>query len=103
MLPQLKNLTTIRSHPLKNAVAVKQTVVIDADLRVFFVKQFAVDRNLEAHSGRALLWGGWGRGGIGRPSIRLTSIKPLGRNRELSETRPFDILDPTLESSLGQG
>src|SRR6056297_694678 len=49
MLLHLKNNAAVASHAFKNAISVQQTVIVDADFGVFFVKQLAVDINLQGH------------------------------------------------------
>jgi hypothetical protein len=49
MLLQAKDLAAIAPHALKNAVAIEQAVVIDADLGVGFVVKLARDIDFERH------------------------------------------------------
>ena len=49
VIVQAKNLATVNSQPLKDAVAVQQSVVIDADLGVLFGEVLAVDVDLLRH------------------------------------------------------
>ena len=46
MLGQSEDAAAVAAHPLEHAVAVEQTVIVDADLGVFFVVELAVDVDL---------------------------------------------------------
>ncbi len=46
MLGQAEDAAAVAPHPLEHAVAVEQTVIVDANLRVFFVVELAVDVDL---------------------------------------------------------
>src|SRR5690606_1992112 len=45
-----KDLAAVAPHPLENAIAIEQAVVVHADLGVFFVVVLARDIDLQAHA-----------------------------------------------------
>ena len=47
--PEAEDLAAVAADALEDAVAVEQAVVVDADLGVFLLVQFAVDVNFQAH------------------------------------------------------
>src|SRR5205085_6708172 len=63
MLLDAKDLSAIAAQSLKDSVAVQKAMIVDADLRVFFVVQLARDEDLKRHgilNRKMLILGGWG-------------------------------------------